>query len=79
MKTKILGIVGGIGTALLPILSHAQAFSTSTASTAFGNVLSDVSVIMLTAITAILGLYAGLVGLGWGIRKFKAYVSGRKF
>jgi len=40
--------------------------------TAFGGIIAGV-------IAAILTLLAGLLGLGWGVRKFKQKISGKKF
>jgi len=51
------------------------ASSTSALTTAFGNI----GVIFAVAITAILVAWAALVGLGFGLRKAKKYVTGRHF
>lgn len=68
-----------VGASFLPMLAFADAFSTSTAPTVVGSLISDVALVIGGVVGTILGLYAALVGLGWGVRKFKHYVSGRKF
>jgi len=76
-KIKAIGL--GLGASMLiPFLSYAQ-FSTSTAITTVTTSITDVALIIAGVIAAILGLWAALTGLGWGMRKFKHYVSGRKF
>jgi len=55
------------------------AFGTSTAPGVITGVITDVAVIIGAVVVTILSLYAALVGLGWGIRKFRRYVSGNKF
>jgi len=80
MMKKISYVGAGIITALaVPFLVFADTFSTSTAPTLVNGFIADIAVIIGAVIAGILGIYAGLVGLGWGIRKFKHYVSGRKF
>jgi len=46
---------------------------------ALSSVYGDIGVIFVVAITAILAAWAALVGLGFGIRKAKKYVTGRHF
>jgi len=40
---------------------------------------ADIGLVFAMAIAAILAAWAALVGLGYGIRKARAYVTGRKF
>lgn len=40
---------------------------------------SDMGVMLSLVILAVVGAMAGLIGLGFGIRKAKKYVTGRKF
>jgi len=54
-------------------------FGTSTASTYFGNFVTDVKGMIGDNLPIILGLVAALIGLGWAYRKFKSHVSGKKF
>jgi len=54
-------------------------YSTTTAAAAVTGLVSDVGSQFSTIIPVILVLLAALIGLGWGVRKFKAHVSGRKF
>lgn len=61
-----------------PISAFAQ-MSTTTANTAVDTVITDVSASMGTNIVKILVVVAGLVALGWGVRKFLKWVGGRKF
>jgi len=80
MKNKILKIGGGsLALSLLPMLAFADEMSTSTADSILANVYSGVSQSIVTNVTIILGIVAGLLALGWGYRKFKSKVSGRKF
>jgi len=51
------------------------ASSTAALTTSFSNV----GVVLAVAIAAILLAWAGLVGLGFGIRKAKKYVTGKHF
>jgi len=39
----------------------------------------DVSAIFYTVIAAVLTVLAGMLGLGFGVRKVRKYVTGRKF
>jgi len=61
-----------------PVGTFAQ-MSTTTADSAVDGVISDVSASMATNIVKILVVLAGLVALGWGIRKFLKWVGGKKF
>jgi len=54
-------------------------FGTSTAVTSILQLNTDVGTIIGGVIVAILTLLAALLGLGWGVRKFKQKISGRKF
>lgn len=76
MKKLIYGVPVAL---LMPFLAFADAISTSTAPTVILNFTVDAATIIGTVIGSILGLYAALLGLGWGVRKFRHYISGRKF
>lgn len=77
-KTRFIGVLTAIGAAVLPILAHAQ-MSTSTVVTSVNSNITDVATILGGVIASILALLAALTGLGWGVRKFRQHVSGRKF
>jgi len=83
MKNRIAKVVASVGAAALGLVvssvAYAAEFSTSTAPTLVNQTITDVAVIIGAVIGSILGLLAALLGLGWGIRKFKAYITGRKF
>lgn len=79
MIKKIALRVSSVGLLALPFLAQASEFGTSTAPTVIGAMITDVATVIGAVVGTILGVYAGLVGLGWGVRKFKHYVSGRKF
>jgi len=79
MKNKFTRIGVAVAVAALPILANAQAIGTSTAETAVTGVIADLAVVFLAVITALLSVWAGLVGFRWGLSKFQRYVSGRKF
>jgi len=68
-----------VGFALVPALAFAQQLSTSTVPTVVNNVTSDVSQIVYQVIGGILALMVALLGLGWGVRRVKRYITGRKF
>jgi len=77
---NIKRIALAVGVSALPFLAFADtAFGTSTAVTTVTTLIGDVALIIGGVIATLLSLYAALVGLGWGTRKFKQYVSGRKF
>jgi len=82
MAKKMLGAIAFVGAMLSPLAAFADgtnmwdaASSTASLTTAFGNI----GVVFAVAIAAILVAWAGLVGLGFGLRKAKKYVTGRHF
>jgi len=79
---NILKNLGKTSLLALPFLyvasAHAQ-FSSSTAITTVNTMTADTGYIIGAVITAIIALSVALTGLGWGYRKFKQHVSGRKF
>ena len=80
MYTKLAKYAGVAGTILgLASIASADTFSTSTAVTLANGLTADVATIIGGTISAILALMAGLMGLGWAVRKFKSKVSGKKF
>lgn len=54
-------------------------FATTTAITTTSDLITNVGLVIAGVVAAILALYAALVGLGWGVRKFTKWVGGRKF
>jgi len=77
LSVRIGGAVTLLGYA---VTAGAQtAFSTSTAGTTISSMITDVALIIGGVVGTILALYSALVGLGWGVRKFRRYVSGKKF
>ena len=80
LKYKLAGVVGAIvGVVATCSYALADTFGTSTAPTLVNGLIGDVAVIIGAVVGAILGLLAALLGLGWGLRKFKHYITGRKF
>jgi len=83
MKNKIkVGLVSSLTTLAFlgsVLTTHAAAFSTSTAITEVNNQIGDVALIIGGTVAVILGLLSALLGLGWGVRHFKKYVTGKKF
>lgn len=79
MIRKISSVVAALAVVVLPSLASAQEFSTSTAETTVTGLIADISVIIAAVVTSIVGLYAALIGLGWGKRKIQQHVTGRKF
>jgi len=54
-------------------------YSTSTAASAVTTNIADVGATIGAVVPTILLLMAALIGLGWGVRKFRQHVSGKKF
>jgi len=78
MIKKIVGVVS-FSVAMLPMLASAAAYGTSTAGTDFASALSDIGILIAAGVAAALGGWAALTGLGFALRHFKRYVSGKKF
>jgi len=83
MKNKIVrgaSVLAGLSTLAIASMASAQtAFGTSTAPTVYNAFQSDVALIIGTVVGGLLALMGALIGLGWATRKFKHYISGRKF
>jgi len=60
-------------------VASADAFGTSTAITSVTTLQNDVAVIIGGVVVGILSLLAALMGLGWGVKKFRHYITGKKF
>lgn len=54
-------------------------FSTSTAPTLLLSIVSDFGIIIGAVLVGILGLLAGLLGLGWGVRKTAELIDSPDF
>jgi len=59
-------------------VAHAQ-YATTTAVSDQNTLVANVGSSLQGEIPVILGLLAALIALGWGVRKFMRWVSGRKF
>lgn len=80
LKLKIASVVGSIvGVMATAYSALADTFGTSTAPTLVNGLITDVAVIIGAVIASILGLLAALMGLGWGVKKFRHYITGKKF
>jgi len=53
--------------------------STSTVLTNITNIGSDLGLVIVSAVTVVLGGWVALSGLGFAKRKFGKYISGKKF
>jgi len=53
-------------------------FGTSTVETLFDGFTGDVSSLLVYTLTILLGILAALLGLGYGIRHVKRWITGRK-
>jgi len=77
VKKMIVGV-----SALSPLLfvgiAHAQ-YSTTTAAASVDTVTNGVGAMFTQNIPTILIILIALLGLGWGIRKFKKHVAGKGF
>lgn len=62
-----------------PSPSGGGAFGTSTAVNILGVAVSNFAVLALAIAASLVGIFNTLLALGWAIRKFRRYVSGRKF
>jgi len=76
-KSKI-ALMAGIATVVAPFLAFAD-YATTTAITDVNTNISDVGSTIGGITPKLLALMAALIGLGWGVRKFRQHVSGRKF
>ncbi len=80
LKYKLAGVAGVIaGVVATCSYAFADTFGTSTAPTLVNGLIGDVAVIIGAVVASILGLLAALLGLGWGVKKFRHYITGRKF
>jgi len=69
-----------VGASVLALTASADTgFGTTTAVTATNGLILDVSLIIAGVVTGILGLLAALMGLGWGVKSFRKYITGKKF
>jgi len=46
---------------------------------ALAQVATDLGIIIAAVVATLLTGYVALLGLGWGVRHFKKYISGKKF
>lgn len=60
-------------------VSLAQEFNATTAQSEIITFIGILALIIGGVVATILALLAALIGLGWGVRKFKKWVSGGKF
>lgn len=84
MNKFIMRLASGVSVAGLYLLAAnvaaAQtAFGTSTTPAVYNQFQTDVALIIGTVVGGLLALMGALIGLGWATRKFKHYISGRKF
>lgn len=81
MKNKILAVLTSATLFVgLPVFAFADTpFGTSTVSGTINSLIFDLAVIIGLVGTSLLGLWVALIGLGWGIGRFKKYIAGRKF
>jgi len=54
-------------------------FATTTAVSTVTDLITQLGLVIAGVVVAIMGLYAALLGLGWGIQKLRRYITGRKF
>lgn len=54
-------------------------FSTTTATTILESAFSDTGVLLLLVLTAVVAGTIALMGLGYGIRHVKKWITGRRF
>lgn len=77
LAVKIAGLTSAFMATVT--LASAQAFGTSTAAGHVTQLSGDVALIIGAVIVSILGLLAALLGLGFGVNRFRKYVTGKKF
>lgn len=53
-------------------------FDAASASNAFTAVIGDVSTLVTSSLTAVLGIFAALLGLGFAISRLRKYIQRRK-
>lgn len=54
-------------------------FDVASASSLFTAALGDIGTLVALVVAGVLGIAVGLIGLGYGYRKIKGHVTGRKF
>lgn len=54
-------------------------FDVASSTAAVGQVAADIGTLITYAVGIVLTGWAALIGLGFAVRHFKKYVSGRKF
>lgn len=53
-------------------------FDVASASSVFSSLTADVSSLIGSSLTVVVGILAALLGLGFAIRSVKRYITGRK-
>jgi len=79
MMKRISIALTAVAVAGLPMFASAQEFATTTAVTTVTDLVTQLALVIAGVVASIIALYAALLGLGWGIRKVRHYISGRKF
>jgi len=54
-------------------------WSVASTTGALATVSADVSTILVYWVPIVLGALVALIGLGWGVGKFRRYIAGKKF
>lgn len=54
-------------------------WNATSSTAALTDAFANIGIVIAVAVAAVLIAWAGLIGLGFGIRKAKQYVTGKKF
>jgi len=76
IKAMFLAAIAVIAT---PFLASAQIWDATSTIDVLQSTFTNVGLIFAMAIGAILVAWGALIGLGYGLRKAKSYITGKKF
>jgi len=82
MTKKIFGAISAMALFALPMVTSAATgdiWTTASSTEQYGLVAAALAVLFALVIGSVLGAWASLTGLGFGLRKVKRYVTGRHF
>lgn len=79
MIKKIIIGAATVGVAFLPLLNAHAAISAASGSQMYTDLDTAITTVLVVAIGLILLSLGALLGLGFGVRHLRKYVTGRKF
>jgi len=80
MKNKIYAALATVGALALPVFASAQEiWDTASTTAALSTAYTALGIILAVAIGAVIGAWASLRGLGYGVRKAQKHAVGKAF